>query len=138
MAAPVFRELADKIYATTLDIHGNNWVAIGPTIMPNLRPGMVKNSHALMTAFGLPVIPKDNGSDWSYLSRDQQSASLMAMNVREGIVPNCLGMGMRDALQALQHAGLHYKVNGKGRVISQSAQPGTTMKKGSTIQLQLQ
>lgn len=138
VAAPVFRELADKIYATALDIHGNNWVSTGPTVMPSLRPGMVKNSHALMTAFGLPVIPKDNGSDWSYLSRDQQSTSLLAMSVREGVVPNCIGMGMRDALQALQHAGLNYKVNGKGRVIRQSVQPGIAMKKGSTIQLQLQ
>ncbi len=138
VAAPVFRELADKIYATTLDIHGNNWVATGPSIMPNLRPGMVKNSHALMTAFGLPVIPKDNGSDWSYLTRDDHSASLTAMHVREGIVPNCIGMGMRDALQALHQAGYHYKVKGKGRVVSQGVQPGTAVKKGSTIHLQLQ
>ncbi|MEN9333283.1 MAG: hypothetical protein RLY35_463 [Bacteroidota bacterium] len=138
VAAPVFRELADKIYATTLDIHGNNWVAKGPTIMPSMRPGMVKNSHALMTAFGLPVIPKDIGSDWSYLSRDEQSASLVAMNVREGLVPNCMGMGMRDAIQALHHAGYHYKVSGKGRVVGQGVLPGTAVKKGSTIHLQLQ
>jgi cell division protein FtsI (penicillin-binding protein 3) len=138
VAAPVFRELADKIYATTLDIHGNNWVAKGPTVMPSIRPGMVKNSHALMTAFGLPVIPKDNGSDWNYLSRDDQSASLLAMNVREGLVPNCVGMGMRDAIQALHQAGYHYKVTGKGRVVGQGVLPGTAVKKGSTIHLQLQ
>jgi cell division protein FtsI (penicillin-binding protein 3) len=60
------------------------------------------------------------------------------MHIREGIVPNCMGMGMRDALQALHQAGYHYKVTGKGRVVSQGVQPGTAVKKGSTIHLQLQ
>lgn len=138
VAAPVFRELADKIYSTALDIHGNNLVKTDKQYAPHFKAGMSKNFHLLSQKFQLPIVKKDNGSDWAYPSTENEKMVMTGMNVREGFVPNCMGMGMRDAIQAIQNAGYRYKIQGKGKVVGQNILAGTPMKKGSVIVIQLQ
>ena len=55
VAAPVFRELADKIYSTSLDIHGNNLVKGDKRFAPQVKTGKSKNLHLLSDAFHLPI-----------------------------------------------------------------------------------
>ena len=57
--------------------------------------------------------------------------------VAEGIVPDVTGMGARDALDALQRAGLKVKLQGVGLVVEQSIPAGTEKAKGKTITLRL-
>lgn len=138
VAAPVFRELADKIYSTSLDIHGNNLVKGENRFAPKVKSGRSKNLHMLSDAFHLPIVKKDNGTDWAYPILEGDQTVLAGMQVREGIVPNCMGMGMRDAIQALQDAGYKYRVTGKGKVVAQSVVAGTALKKGNVILIRLQ
>lgn len=51
--------------------------------------------------------------------------NLMAMNEPPGLVPDVTGMGLRDALYALESRGLKAEVNGYGRVSTQNISPGT-------------
>ncbi len=52
-------------------------------------------------------------------------------------VPDVTGMGARDAVHALQAAGMTVKVNGTGRVKSQSIAPGTKNANGRTITINM-
>ena len=57
--------------------------------------------------------------------------------VTEGIVPDVVGMGGRDAVDALQRAGLKVKLQGTGLVAEQSIPAGTEKAKGKTVTLRL-
>ena len=44
-----------------------------------------------------------------------------------GLVPNVVGMGVRDAIFILENRGMAVKVNGFGRVREQSVPAGTRL-----------
>jgi cell division protein FtsI (penicillin-binding protein 3) len=52
-------------------------------------------------------------------------------------VPNVKGMGLKDALYALESMDFKVAVRGSGKVRMQSPEPGSGFKKNETITLQL-
>lgn len=87
---PVFREVAEGIYASAID-----WQE------PIPRKGS---------------LPQDDG----FLSFQGQE------DIHKGLVPNVKGMGLRDALALLEHAGYQVSFEGKGIVESQIPAAGDT------------
>ena len=55
----------------------------------------------------------------------------------QGTVPSVLGLGLREALVALENDGFNVKFDGTGYVRSQTPSEGTPLKPGSTIHLAL-
>jgi cell division protein FtsI (penicillin-binding protein 3) len=53
------------------------------------------------------------------------------------MVPNVVGMGLRDAIYVLENKGLQVKIVGRGAVVKQSINPGSKINKGSEITIQL-
>jgi len=80
----------------------------------------------------------DNGSEWYYPTSENNVLAMAPMSVRQGVVPNVMGMGMRDAVMALEQSGAKVKIKGHGHVVSQSLNPGTAIKKGNLVQIVLQ
>ena len=75
-----------------------------------------------------------------WCSADQSEGGLRLVHLPatdEGRMPDVTGMGARDAVYVLQHAGLKVKIKGAGRVTTQSIKPGTIIKKGTTVNLLL-
>ena len=67
----------------------------------------------------------------------QAKPSQKAANVEQGVVPNVVGMGLRDALYCLEEAGLSVKFSGSGVVMKQSIAPDTPVEIGKTVELEL-
>ena len=57
--------------------------------------------------------------------------------ISKGLVPNVMGMDLKDAVYVLENAGLNVKVLGKGTVKSQSIPNGRKIEKGAEIILEL-
>jgi cell division protein FtsI (penicillin-binding protein 3) len=55
----------------------------------------------------------------------------------EGVMPNVVGMGLRDALYMLENSGVRVRYSGKGKVAKQSPQPGVRISRGATVAIQL-
>lgn len=55
----------------------------------------------------------------------------------EGVMPNVVGMGLRDALYMLENSGVRVRYSGKGKVVKQSPQPGVRISRGATVAIQL-
>lgn len=53
------------------------------------------------------------------------------------LVPNVLGMGLKDAIYILEDRGLRVRIQGNGMVKRQSLSPGTRARQGSTILIEL-
>jgi cell division protein FtsI (penicillin-binding protein 3) len=58
-------------------------------------------------------------------------------HIKEGTVPKVKGMGLVDAIFAMENAGFKTNVFGKGKVISQSLLPGEKLKLGTQVAIEL-
>ncbi|MEL6348797.1 MAG: penicillin-binding protein [Myxococcota bacterium] len=54
------------------------------------------------------------------------------------IAPDLTGLSMRDALAALEGAGLHLSMTGSGRIVTQQPSPGTALAVGESVEVVLQ
>jgi cell division protein FtsI (penicillin-binding protein 3) len=58
-------------------------------------------------------------------------------SAEEGMVPSLKGLGLRDAMQAIENNGLKCSYSGVGHVASQSPEAGKKLKKGQTVTIKL-
>lgn len=139
IAAPVFRGLADKIYATSLELHEN----YGPEVLLGEQSKLpVSRSGAredLETAFaGLRIQTALTGNaDWVETRTGESEVTLAPREQGRGLVPNVVGMGLQDALFLLENAGLNVEVNGYGTVKRQSVTPGAAVRNHKHIRIEL-
>ena len=138
VALPVFRSIADKIYALKPDLfeHFEEEGYVDSKDLPKGSVGDKSDFMALMKAMDIEF-KKNKKSEFIVLDTD--STEVMAMlnrKVNMEKVPSVVGMGLRDAIYVLESLGLSVEVNGAGKVVNQSIRPGT-MLRGQTVALRL-
>jgi cell division protein FtsI (penicillin-binding protein 3) len=138
IAAPVFREVADLIYATDPAFHT---LSKGPLAeVPSIPASNDGAREALETLYGALGMKHSSGLDvdWVNVTTGDDAAELTPLDIPESAVPDVRGMGLRDALYLLENAGLRVNYDGIGTVKSQSIAPGTPLRTElTTIQLRL-
>lgn len=137
LAAPVFREIADKIFATEFELHQNE----SPTLvadghLPVSKDGSGPELLSVYKELGIPVSLQGQG-DWVRVSTGKDSVSIKQVEFPKGLVPNVVGMGLQDALYLLENAGLKVKVQGFGTVKKQSVPTGARVNHHSHITIEL-
>ena len=138
IAAPVFREVADLIYATDPAFHTMSRGPLAET--PSVPASNDGAREALETLYGQLGMNHTTGlaADWVQVTTSEQEAHLSPLDIPESGVPDVRGMGLRDALYLLENAGLRVDYDGIGTVKSQSIAPGTPLRTElTTIQLRL-
>jgi cell division protein FtsI (penicillin-binding protein 3) len=138
VAAPVFRELADKIYSGSLEMH--------PEVQPDssllagcnlpVKKGRLASLSVLGPDFNLPI-PDQTEEEWIVLSKENGQSRVNPLIITPGRVPDVTGMGLRDAVLLLENLGLVVHAQGKGKVVAQSLHAGTPLVPGNTIHLEL-
>jgi cell division protein FtsI (penicillin-binding protein 3) len=141
VAGPVFKEIAEKVYSTSLDFLEpiNN-----KHILLTKAPSSVKsqNNEMIIVSKALKLSTKTNATEDDYVSRnanDSTTISLQSNNIKsqlnKGIVPNLNGLSAKDALYLLENSGFHVKIFGMGSVKKQSIEAGQRFNKGDKITL---
>lgn len=139
VAGPVFKELADMVYANDLKLHGtfaSKQVNTAGMRVPLTLNGSKEASAKVYQALGLTAL------NWNSISqgdsaKTQRGVPFVEAQIKEGVVPNVKGMGLADAIFTMENAGFKTKVLGKGKVIAQSLAPGQRMKIGTNVVLEL-
>lgn len=136
-AAPVFKEIADKIYARDLQMHAP-YVAAAPEqgIYPVVQAGFGHDMVKLSKWLSLPA-SENLPEDWVRAAADSTSIHWRGLKAEAERVPDMRGMMLRDALYILENKGMKVTFEGQGRVVSQSQLPGTRALAGSSIHLKL-
>lgn len=137
VSAPVFKEMADKIYALDPEMH-KQLEKPEKNIMfnfPVLRSGNAQDLKYLCNEFGI----SNYGGDDEWVMADISNNAITWRNRKmiQNLVPDVSGMMLKDALYILENKGLKVTFNGTGRVQSQSIGPGNKVYKGNTIFLKL-
>jgi cell division protein FtsI (penicillin-binding protein 3) len=142
IAAPVFRMVADKIFANGLggwDGPLDSLAAIVQTDMP-AKYATAHSYGVLLQTMGKKAMGSDtlSGSNLAIVAMDSSYQLHMAnRTVYQNIVPNVTGLGLKDAVYLLETEGLKVQVQGSGAVQVQSLPPGSKIVKGQMIVLQL-
>ncbi|RIJ42568.1 penicillin-binding protein [Pontibacter oryzae] len=136
VAAPVFKELADKAYARDLAMHQPMHARVVPAkdSMPVLQAGSFDDLKMICNTIGLSTHTENTDEEWVKVSPKRRSFEFASNPVLENKVPDVVGMTLRDALFILGNQHLQVKVQGSGkRVQKQSMAPGTDIDKEKTI-----
>ncbi len=137
VAAPVFKEIADNVYASNVEFHP----AIAfETKSKNKTLAKVGFKEDINSIYDQCKAKYTIAEDGSWIASTSGKDSTIVMQSREDAevsskIPNVVGMGLRDAMYLLENKGLQVMVQGYGTVISQSLKAGGDFKKGQTIQL---
>jgi cell division protein FtsI (penicillin-binding protein 3) len=141
VAAPVFKEIADKIFALDLNMHEEYELAEKPEtgIFPVVQAGNKNDLSSMLNYLGVSNHTDGQELEWVRASIHNNSIKWEPNNQhQQGLVPDVRGMTLRDALYLLENTGIEVVVKGKkGRVTQQSQYPGTRALKGSTIKLEV-
>jgi len=141
VAAPVFKEIADKVFATDLELHKPLQITLSKDqdgVFPVIKAGLLDDLRLICNELGISNHAENNGGEeWVAASVKQNSISWKDRKIQTGLVPNVNGMMLRDALYILENSGLKVKFEGKGRVETQSIAPGQRVNRGETIYLTL-
>lgn len=139
VAAPVFKEIADKIYATRPDIHDGTNVQKSDTLTIPATKGKVfqEDIYALYGKLGVSMNQNMHSTTWIEMEAKKYSMQLKPAEIQTGIIPDVMGMNVKDAIFILENMGLKTALSGQGRVITQSVAPGEVVVNGQLITLTL-
>ncbi len=138
VAAPIFKEIADKVYSTHIELHGGPLEKDSLQFqMPVAKAGQQKELKKILADLKLPMISNDEEASYVSSTIKEQQIILAGRNSQNGLMPDVTGMGAKDAIYILENAGLHVIFNGRGIVQKQSINPGTRISSGQTITLDL-
>jgi cell division protein FtsI (penicillin-binding protein 3) len=140
IAAPVFRMISDKIFASGL----GKWEEPLDSIAAKGGGQLIAKYYAtgnsynkIFGALGLHL-NIDRASRFASIQTDSnKNAFITAKDVYYGQVPDVKGLGLKDAIYLLENQGLKVQLIGRGIVQGQSLNPGTKIFKGQSITIQL-
>ncbi len=138
VAAPVFREIADKMFAARMFMPDVEAPATAPAVaaLPRFRNAYPEDIVTIYQTLGAHIIDESN-TRWVEARVSQDTVKLSDREYIENLVPNVEGMGIRDAIYTLENAGLRVLFRGRGTVNRQSPRAGTRVREGSTIEIDL-
>jgi cell division protein FtsI (penicillin-binding protein 3) len=136
VAGPVFKEIAQKLYASKIATEEpKQLVAHDPGNFLSSKAGYRPMVETVFDHFGL-LYHEGEMYEWgAYRSGNVYSFDKLKLNM--AVMPNLNGMGLQDALYLLDRRRVRYKVSGRGKVIKQSVEPGTSIKEVSMVYLEL-
>lgn len=138
VSGPVFREIADRVYASDVSMYTPiKETLAGNVSNPNAKAGQSKATKKVYQALGIKSLYAAKSEYFN--SVDTNNGVVFQENtVVKGVMPNVVGMGLKDALFLIGNAGLKPTVKGRGKVISQSITEGTRIGNGLSVEIQLQ
>jgi cell division protein FtsI (penicillin-binding protein 3) len=124
VAAPVFKEIADVVYANQFDIHPESY-----------NVARLKSSMTDISSTAPDILKKNLGIDINLWNSDKQVNFNEFYDIKT--LPDFRGLGAGDALFVLENMGLQVTLKGRGIVKKQSLAPGRSFRPGDHMYLTL-
>ncbi|MCX6247733.1 MAG: penicillin-binding protein [Bacteroidetes bacterium] len=137
VAAPVFKEIADRLFASLHDISNPPPSDTTGHLIPGANAGVQKDLEEAYAWLNIKAKPVNPAAEWAVPVSNNSLVMLLPSSHYQGTMPDVTGMGVKDAVFLLEQMGLKVVLNGKGNVIRQSISPGRMYLKGSIVLLDL-
>ena len=139
VSAPVFKEIAEKVYATELGITDEtaNYPANADKYT-KASMAWYEDVNEYCTMAGVRMVDAELNSEWVKVTHSVNGGVAMkSVELDDETVPDLTGMNVMDAVYLIESMGWKVSFSGRGLVESQSVKAGTKLEKGKTISLKL-
>lgn len=139
VAGPIFKEVADKVYASSIQIHQeiDDKENLAVSRIPFAKDGYYTDHKTIYSTLNIKTELESASPKWAKVSTGDQSVKVYNKKIAPIYVPDVTGMSIKDALYILENQGLRVDFKGSGVVKSQSILPGEKIEKGKKIELEL-
>ena len=139
VAGPIFKEVADKVYANSIQIHNglDTKEHLAVSRIPYAKDGNYKDLSTIYAALDIKSSLDGVDPKWAKVSTGDKAVKIYKKKVPSIYVPDVTGMSIKDALYILENQGMNVRFIGNGVVKSQSISPGEKIIKGIKITLEL-
>lgn len=141
MAGSVFGRIAERVMAKSLAKDINAAVDTTNRIIPEVKTGEMAFTKQVLDELSLKYQSNfsinKKSENWGVAKANDNSIILESEKINDNIVPNVIGMGVRDAVFLLESKGLRVNISGVGAVKRQTISHGTKVVEGQTIGLLL-
>jgi len=137
VAAPVFREVADKLFAEK---------NAGPMVLSAgfkkdstlfYYAGETKDVKEVLNTLNVDYTDSSANHQWSSMYSNNNKPVVNTRWIAKNTMPNIKGMGLKDALYLLESMNMKVLAKGRGKVAVQSVEPGTAINKNQLIKIEL-
>ncbi len=136
LAAPVFREIADKVYAGSLEIQPETEPRADSASLTRAIAGNRKNLIATFSQLNHKIISQGYG-EWAEASICCDTVRINQKIIEKDKIPDVTGMSARDASYIMEKLGLRVTLIGAGIVVSQLPNPGEEFAENMEVTLTL-
>lgn len=138
VAGPVFLEIANKVYATSLDLQtAVNLKSNTNFEIPYSKNGYSRETILALKELGIKTNYGNDISDWIITQKTDTEIQLSNKLLKDNLMPNVVSMGLKDAVYILENMGLNVDVNGRGSIRKQSIPVGSRVVRGQRVTLEM-
>jgi cell division protein FtsI (penicillin-binding protein 3) len=137
LAAPVFKEVATKLYAMYVQGKSIREIKVVPDSSIFRFAGYTADVRQVLEQVNVKPFDSAGKGGWSIMDNNQNKLVLKSIPGSKNTVPDVRSKTLKDALYELENLDLKVLVKGKGRIVAQDILPGTPVKKNQTITLLL-
>ncbi|MGN1262572.1 MAG: penicillin-binding transpeptidase domain-containing protein, partial [Prevotella sp.] len=141
MSGVVFHHIAEGVMSRDLKLSVENARDTLSVMVPDVKNGNIKAADFVLGDLNI----KSNsrwGDDidfsqplWGTATRKSEEVAFNSMRIDMNTTPDVTGMGARDAVYLLESRGLKVRLQGRGKVKSQSYPAGRVIAKGAVCTL---
>ncbi len=140
-AGIVLKRIAEKIYAFDYDLQKDKNYIVNNQKAQNTLPDEVKGGYKSMITYnlkhlGIKYRDKTN-SQWVKVEKTNNFVYFRPMHLRKNIMPDLIGLSLKDAMYLAQMYNLEVKAEGCGKVVYQSIKPGEFLQQKQKLILRL-
>jgi cell division protein FtsI (penicillin-binding protein 3) len=138
MSGGVFKKIAEKVSANRISIDVDDMKRDSSAVsLPLARGGDQKALKYVLDELDVEFNSDSVQGRWTsaYNSAGNDEIIMKTVSQKDGIVPNVIGMGAKDAVYLLESSGLRVSLSGTGKVVSQSIRGGSKINKGQSVSL---
>ena len=137
LGAPVFREIAIKLYAMYVEKKKPTMFAAMKDSSAYFYAGYTNDIKNVFRTLNVGYTDSAAQNNWSSVYAGNYQPVIKTNTIHPQLMPDVKGMGLKDALYLLENMGLKVTVKGKGKIVTQSVIPGIVLVKGITVLLEL-
>lgn len=145
MSGQVFHDIAEGIMARNVRYDVSSSRDSLSCFIPDVKSGNILAADYVLSHLGLKTTTEWSGSYatgnpiWGTAEKETKEVKLSKVPMTpEGIMPDVMGMGARDAVYLLESRGLKVIIKGRGKVHQQSIAYGKPYRRGTRVTLEME
>jgi cell division protein FtsI (penicillin-binding protein 3) len=135
VSAPVFKEISDQLVTLTKGNYANKNIVLASDSITAIYKAATLDVDRIATK--MYFTKNDVNETWSTVTQKNNQFVAQPQPANAKVVPNVIGMGLRNAIQNLESKGIKVKVFGIGKVFTQSIAAGSIIQKNMVLNIEL-